>query len=90
MDSGAGIGFGYSVKGSSSRRTMSSDKAVSDILTAVAMAREQIITNGGKARVAKALVGLAVENPNANSWMPVFPGPTWTTWSISLCAGISI
>lgn len=73
-DGSLGVGQGLSVKGSSSKRAMGSNRAVSDILAHVAMMRERTITRAEKARVGLALMGLAIQNPNTDVWMPVIPG----------------
>jgi hypothetical protein len=65
---GPGIGQGFSVKGSASKRATGSKKAVTDILANVAMQRERAIVRAEKNRVATALVGLAKANENADFW----------------------
>lgn len=72
-EGGLGTGQGYSVKGSSSKRAMGSKKDVVDILANIAMQREKTIVRAEKARVGRALFGLAVKNPNEEFWMPVVP-----------------
>lgn len=72
-EGGLGTGQGYSVKGSSSKRAMGSKKDVVDILANIAMQREKTIVRAEKARVGRALFGLAVKNPNEEFWMPVAP-----------------
>lgn len=71
---GLGAGQGFSVKGVSSKRAMGSDKPVADILANIAMMREKTVTRIEKARVSNALLGLAIQNPNTEFWMPVIPG----------------
>lgn len=79
-ETGAGTGMGFSVRGPASRRAMGSDKGVVDILANLAMQRERAIIRAEKNRVAKALYGLAVKNPNTEFWKPVNPRlfPAWS------------
>lgn len=71
---GMGTGQGYSVRGASSKRAMGSEKDVVDILANIAMQRERAIVRVEKNRVAQALYGLAIQNPNGEFWAPVDPG----------------
>lgn len=71
---GMGTGHGYSVRGASSKRAMGSEKDVVDILANIAMQRERAIVRVEKNRVAQALYGLAIQNPNGDFWAPVDPG----------------
>jgi len=68
MESGSGIGTGFSVRGPASKRAMGSTREVADILANVALNREKAIVRGEKNRVAMALYGLAKLNPNADFW----------------------
>jgi hypothetical protein len=79
-ETGAGTGMGFSVRGPASRRAMGSDKGVVDILANLAMQRERAIIRAEKNRVATALYGLAVKNPNTEFWKPVNPRlfPAWS------------
>jgi hypothetical protein len=73
-ESGAGgLGQGFSVRGSSSKRAMGSKRAVVDILANIAMQREKTIVRAEKNRVATALYGLAITAPNKDFWLPVNP-----------------
>jgi len=72
-ETSVGIGQGFSVKGSASKRAMGSDKDVVDILANIAMQRERTIVRAEKNRVAKALYGLALQSPNKDFWLPVNP-----------------
>ena len=74
-DSGSmrGTGAGFSVRGSSSKRAMGSDRDVGNILANVVMQRERAITRGEKNRVAQAVYGLAIKAPNPGFWRAVDP-----------------
>lgn len=72
-DGKQGIGRGFSVRGSSVKRAMGSDKNVIDILANIASQREQIIVRGEKNRVAQSLYGLALKAPKEDFWLPVAP-----------------
>lgn len=72
--SAAGTGQGFSVRGSSTKRAMGSDKEVTDILANLIMQRERAITRGEKNKVAQAVYGLAVKAPNKEFWLPINPG----------------
>lgn len=65
---GTGTGKGYSVRGSSSKRAVGSNKPVADILGNIAQQRERAIVRAEKNRVSNALFGLAAQNPNADFW----------------------
>jgi hypothetical protein len=79
IESGSlGIGQGYSIQGSSSKRRLGSSKSVIDVLANIAMQRERTIARGEKNRVAIALYGLAVQNPSEDFWMPINPETTNT------------
>lgn len=70
---GMSAGQGYSVRGPASRRATGSTKQVVDILANIAMQRERTIVRAEKNRVATALYGLAVKNPNPKFWLAVNP-----------------
>jgi len=70
---GSGLGSGYGTKGGSSKRAAGSLKKVVDIFANIALQRERAITRSEKARVGRALYGLAIQNPNPNFWLPVNP-----------------
>ena len=70
---GMGTGQGFSVKGSSSKRAMGSEREVIDILANVAMQRERAITRAEKNRVAMAVYGMALQNPNTDFWLTINP-----------------
>ena len=71
--SGMGTGQGYQVKGAASRRATGSSRTVVDILANLAMQRERAIVRSQKADVARAVYGLAVQNPNTDFWLAVDP-----------------
>lgn len=71
--SGMGTGQGYSVRGSASKRATGSDRPVVDILANVAIQRERAIVRAQKTDVARAVYGLAVQNPNTDFWLAVDP-----------------
>ena len=71
--SGTGAGKGFSVRGASTKRAMGSSAKVVDILANIAMQRERAIVRAEKNRVATALYGLAVQNPNTDFWLAVDP-----------------
>lgn len=70
---GQGTGQGYSVRGAASRRATGSSRPVVDILANLAMQRERTIVRAQKARVAQAVYGMAVQNPNTDFWLAVDP-----------------
>lgn len=70
---GKSVGQGYSVRGSSSKRSIGSTRKVVDILANIAMQRERTIVRAEKNRVATALYGLALKNPNPGFWLAVNP-----------------
>lgn len=71
--SGQGTGQGYNVRGPSSKRATGSRRNVVDIMANVAMQRERAIVRAEKARVAAAVYGLAVQNPNTDFWLAIDP-----------------
>jgi hypothetical protein len=77
METGPGIGQGFSVRGGQKRAT-GSTRAVTNILANVAMQRERAIVRGEKNRVANSLVGLAKSAPNPDFWQ-VDTAPTIKT-----------
>lgn len=70
---GTGTGQGYSVKGPSTRTATGSLRPVVNILANVIAQRERAIVRGEKNRVATALYGLALQNPNPEFWLAVNP-----------------
>jgi hypothetical protein len=73
MENGQGIGQGYSVRGSASKRAMGSDKPVADIIANIALQRERTITRANKRRIGEALYGLVLKAPNDDFWFAVDP-----------------
>lgn len=67
-------GSGMSVRGGSSKRAVGSTKQATNILAHVLMQREAAITRAEKNRVAVALYGLAMTNPNPDFWTTIKPG----------------
>jgi len=72
---GMGIGQGFSVKGNETKGRTGSTRKVVNVLANIAMQREKLIVRGEKNRVATALVGLAVANPDPDLWQ-VGPPPS--------------
>ena len=70
---GQSVGQGFSVRGSSSKRSIGSTRKVVDILANIAMQRERTIVRAEKNRVATALYGLALKSPNPKFWLAVNP-----------------
>jgi hypothetical protein len=70
---GQSVGQGFSVRGVSSKRAAGSSRKVVDILANIAMQRERTIVRAEKNRVATALYGLALKNPNPKFWVAVNP-----------------
>jgi hypothetical protein len=74
MDNGTtGIGQGYSVRGSASKRAMGSDKPVADILANIFLQRERTITRANKRIIGEALYGLVLKAPNDKFWTAIDP-----------------
>jgi Large polyvalent protein associated domain 38 len=71
--SGYGVGQGFNIRGDFSKRTTGSTRNVVDILANVVMQRERAIVRAEKNRVAEAVYGLAVQNPNKDFWLPIDP-----------------
>jgi len=71
--SGTGAGQGFSVKGPSSKRAIGSSANVVDILANVVMQGERAILKAEKDRVAVAVYGLVLQNPNSDFWLAVDP-----------------
>lgn len=68
-----GRGQGYSIKGATTKRALGSDKPVENILSALADQREKIISRAEKARVGRAVMGLALQNPQEDFWFVFDP-----------------
>ena len=70
---GKGYGQGFQVRGSTVKRATGSKKDVVDIFANIALQRERAIVRAERARVGRALYGLAIQNPNPDFWLPVNP-----------------
>ena len=70
---GAGVGRGLGTRGNTSRTAFGSNKTVVDIFANVALQRERAVTRAEKARVGRALYGMAIQNPNPGFWLPISP-----------------
>jgi hypothetical protein len=68
-----GRGQGYSIRGATTKRALGSDKPVENIISALADQREKIISRAQKAEVGRALMGLALENPQDDFWFVFDP-----------------
>jgi hypothetical protein len=79
IEGGLGMAQGISVRGSSTKRRMGSDKGVVDIFANIAMQRERVISRGEKNRTATALFGLVLQNPNEKFWLAINPDTINTT-----------
>ena len=73
VNHGSGLGQGYGTKGKFSRPAYGSLKTVVDVFSNIALQRERAIIRSEKARVGKALYGLALQNPNPKFWLAVNP-----------------
>jgi GGDEF domain-containing protein len=65
---GNGTGSGFSIRGSSVKRAVGSNRPVADIIANIAMQREKQIVRAEKNRVSNALLGLAKVAPNPDFW----------------------
>jgi len=70
---GTGLGRGFGTRGRSTKAATGSEKTVVDILGMIALQRERAIIRAEKARVGRALYGLAISSPNPEFWMPINP-----------------
>lgn len=68
-----GTGQGMQTRGGTTKRATGSEKEVVNVFANIAMQRERAIIRAEKARVGRALYGLAIKNPNADFWLPVNP-----------------
>jgi hypothetical protein len=73
VHTGTGLGQGYATRGGTSARATGSLKSVAEIFGNLALQRERAIIRAEKARVGKAMYGLAIKNPNPDFWLPVNP-----------------
>jgi len=68
-----GFGKGISTGGAFTRAGTGSTKTVVDILNNIFLQRERAINRAENARVGKALIGLALQAPNTDFWLPINP-----------------
>ncbi|CAB5224476.1 AdoMet_MTases domain containing protein [uncultured Caudovirales phage] len=73
VSSGSGMGAGFSSGGRFTKTAAGSYKTVVDIIGNIALQRERAIIRSEKARVGRALYGLAIRSPNPEFWMPINP-----------------
>jgi|GEM_PF-2998454 len=73
VNPGSGFGMGFGTRGSFTKAATGSAKTVVDILQNIMVQRERAIDRSEKARVGKALMGLALQAPNFDFWMPINP-----------------
>lgn len=64
---------GNSVRGSTTRRAMGSDKEIVNVLANIALQRDKIITRGERNRIGNATAALALQNPNDSFWFVIDP-----------------
>lgn len=70
---GTGLGKGFGTKGRFVKTATGSLKTVVDIFGNIALQRERAIIRAEKARVGRALYGLAITSPNPEFWMAINP-----------------
>jgi hypothetical protein len=70
---GMGTGQGFSTRGAATRERTGSDKNVIDVIANVIAQRERQIDRAEKNKVATAVYGLAVSQPNPDFWLPINP-----------------
>jgi hypothetical protein len=68
MEEGAGIGQGFSVRGSVTKARTGSTREVVDILANIAQQRDRVIIRGEKNRIASAIYGLAYLHKSPDFW----------------------
>lgn len=68
-----GTGAGFSSRGNFSKPAVGSKRPVVDILSNIALQYERAVKTSEKARVGRAIVGLALLNPNTKFWMAINP-----------------
>jgi hypothetical protein len=73
VSTGSGMGTGFSSGGSFTKTAAGSYKTVVDIIGNIALQRQRAIVRSEKARVGRALYGLAITSPNPEFWMPINP-----------------
>ena len=70
---GTGLGQGFASKGAFSKASAGSLKTVDNIIGNVILQAEKAIVRGEKARVGRAMYGLAIIAPNPEFWLPISP-----------------
>ena len=73
VNSGSGLGVGFDVRGSTSKRAVGSARDIKSILNSLLEQREKAIVRSEKTQITKALYALAIENPNSDFWLPINP-----------------
>jgi hypothetical protein len=73
VNHGTGMGQGMASRGAFSMGATGSAKDVTSILDSIFEMREKAIVKGEKSRVGRALMALAVTNPNPDFWLPIMP-----------------
>jgi hypothetical protein len=73
VHTGSGISGGYATRGKTAKRATGSLKSVVDIFENIAIQRERAVMKAERARVGRALYGLAIKYPNPEFWLPVNP-----------------
>lgn len=73
VNHGTGMGQGMASRGAFSMGATGSSKDVTSILDSIFEMREKAIVKGEKSRVGRALMALAVANPNPDFWLPIMP-----------------
>jgi hypothetical protein len=73
VSSTSGMGRGYSTRGRFTKTATGSLKTVVDIFGNIALQRERAIVRAERARVGRALYGMAIASPNPDFWMAVNP-----------------
>jgi len=73
VSSTSGMGRGFSTRGRFTKTATGSLKTVVDIFGNIALQRERAIVRSEKARVGRALYGMAIASPNPDFWMAVNP-----------------
>lgn len=68
-----GFGKGISTGGAFTKAGTGSTKTVVDILNNIFLQRERAINRAENARVGRALIGLALQAPNTDYWLPINP-----------------
>jgi hypothetical protein len=68
-----GIGKGFRVQGKFSKAAMGSTKEVADISESIIRDHIRAIEKAERARVSRALYGMAISHPNPSFWMPIDP-----------------